>query len=863
MKELFFLLFFFIYTSTQVDALSPKTNANTLNSIYILQENYKITKDISILYQIKDNIIKGHSALTEESLKTFREIVNPAKDNSIDYEKLLQWVFDHTALSSINIGDQWTMSEKTASGDGSWFVYQKPENKLEREIDRLTHIKWMVKSGVKILNGDSDFFTKSIYGYFEGNDSDKTIPNVTHQKLNEVFSKLKIDNKLQRLVVLALVFHDYGRLLKDRIKFSQEDNLADAQQHRVISSYLAEDLMTKAGLDKNEILIVKYLVRRHDSLWCMYSALRGYNPNLTSFYVLDKEINSIVDSTDAMTSAEEILKMLTIVGMADVFASGDRYLSDNLLNFTLKYFINSEILKIAVNICALCNEIFSRGNFKKLEVISKNPDAEAIQKEVLNLFLEKYKQIIGLLIKYDEIDNVPDEKVVREAGHTMYVTTAALQIRNAEKLNKEAQIRRIEDLFFKDISQDKRKAFELINNLQSQLVLLDENWYQGFIIYFITAIIHDIGKFRNLMEHDLTGAQLINEIGLLDKLVENKVLSFDQRQLIMFAIKNHIMFGFIWSSEYSLNDSIMKLFNDSDLLFFLSKDKETIDLIKFRKLIYLISLLTTADIGGVRSDGGFLNIKNTEFRKKLTEELIHIADESMGNINLIKQKINELAQDPNIIFERIDRALGFNDKTMDHKESGAYAEKFFSELQTLIANKEIAIESVNDFNNFFVISPILLPISHIMSNLSWVPQNAATFSDFSLGKNEGAYHPNAFSPDLSKRINKSAVRLLTLILKSANLINCKKIAIMPEPNLLNTPKYLSALYALDLYFRNAYDIKKRGDSFYVVDKNNLEVVIPGVTIKINYSNNCLYIGFWEFIPDENIALKENEVKFAS
>jgi len=123
---------------------------------------------------------------------------------------------------------------------------------------------------------------------------------------------------------------------------SGRETRPDAKQHRLTGSYLAADLLRSLGAGEFDIEAVKFLVRQHDSFWCLYSLgkYNDYNNHtlpgnfLADLHETAARLHAIDPDLPVKKLRDDLLRAAAVMTAADVAASGDRYLSDQYVRFT-------------------------------------------------------------------------------------------------------------------------------------------------------------------------------------------------------------------------------------------------------------------------------------------------------------------------------------------------------------------------------------------------------------------------------------------------------------------------------------------------------------------------------------------------
>ncbi|MCK5601204.1 HEAT repeat domain-containing protein, partial [Candidatus Pacearchaeota archaeon] len=312
---------------------------------YIQSGTSPRSRDTSLLERVVPLIFKVHSLINvaeAEELKAILDRVIRSESSVLD---IYNWMKQNTPMRAISIGDKWFMAKKTETGDGSWGPWQKPEHRLDKKIDRDQHNSQMILAGQAILRGEYEILYKGVYATLFGKVIDEATPNLTPGSLETKLTALLQNfdsSELMKLLCLSFALHDYGKLLQQKIKINLSDTRPDAAQHRITGAYLSSDLLTKLGFNRFQTEIVTLLIRLHDAAWNLYCLDKyGDRNNYTTHESMREDIDTTISEVKnaglipADISEEKLrralLNMVAIIGIADVHASGDRYLSDEFI----------------------------------------------------------------------------------------------------------------------------------------------------------------------------------------------------------------------------------------------------------------------------------------------------------------------------------------------------------------------------------------------------------------------------------------------------------------------------------------------------------------------------------------------------
>jgi len=312
--------------------------------------SYAKNKDIRHLEAARSNIYASHLLITREQGQAFKAALDGAAEGKSDVADLYGWLRLNTAMRDCSIGDEWFLAGKGERGDGAWYKWQRPQDRLGPGIFRDVHVERMIFAGQCILNGSCQELYEYAYRDLFAAGPEILRPNLTPGILERALSGLLKNNLLPGLIrayCLGISLHDYGRLLKDKVKSDPGDNGPLAKQHRFSGAILAGDLLQNLGFDAFQIEAVKLLIRQHDAVWNCY-CLEKYGEERSN-ETTPQTVNADIEQTAAKLPGTGMLppgteagplrimlwKMITAAGIADIYASGDRYLSDDFIYFLL------------------------------------------------------------------------------------------------------------------------------------------------------------------------------------------------------------------------------------------------------------------------------------------------------------------------------------------------------------------------------------------------------------------------------------------------------------------------------------------------------------------------------------------------
>ena len=429
------------------------------------------------------------------------------------------------------------------------------------------------------------------------------------------------------------------------------------------------------------------------------------------------------------------------------------------------------------------------------------------------------------------------EDLENQSLHTFHVLVSILQLRNlGDSLKVDAKDHmRFEQFFANDPSPDQNRARELIQLMRGDVAnLAPGDLSHAYELFSLAAMVHDIGKFEDHLNHEIVGARLIGDLKLLQPLVERGQISAEDAQLIKAAVRHHILLGNIASGEYSQSE-MKSVFSDPETSNYLSAAVGKIDARKLERLLRFIFILSEMDTAGVAPTKGYSTIRKAYFRRSLVERVIQIAYQAQGDLGQILTQIDRFAGEPQNILARIENGLIYWDSHIDQKETGVFLKAFQAASEEIQKLDEVAPDAMDLIRTLFPRISIKW-FGDTIPNLAWSPIAAPSFSEFSRGQN---YQAAVFDVPKGMPVNPSAVKMLALSLKARKLYGGDgRILMLPTPLLQSkTSEYQKMLWSLELYLRRAYDVRKEGDECFFVDRSGIRVNIPNAKVEIKLLEN--------------------------
>ena len=405
-----------------VKSSAKKTKGQDLLSLEILSSNMSVTNDATFhdarisqalqkisdllreetgqdLIVLREAIRDAHITLSKfQKVKSeFIEILGRIENGKATALNLLEFMKKYTLLGVIHFGKQWPMAKNMPQGDGSWWKLQREEYRLPNKIDRGSHIEHMTSAGVSILEGDYARFERGLYEIITDTVSEYTTPDLDIERF-EVFlkdvKKEQLDKEESMILSLGLLLHDYGRLIEgENVSMDLNTGMVVPSegrlQHRESGVFIADELFRSLDYaDKKVVQIVKFLIRHHSDFWDLYASDKygeEFNNATTidtlqkSLYILYRDLkgSGLLDSKISLSRfSADILKLLKVISIADVFASGDRYLSTNFIDYLERDAI-PQLIEIKVQLNSSMNNSYwikAAADFEKAK--DKDPQPE-------------------------------------------------------------------------------------------------------------------------------------------------------------------------------------------------------------------------------------------------------------------------------------------------------------------------------------------------------------------------------------------------------------------------------------------------------------------------------------------------------
>lgn len=384
---------------------------DAMEDIRGLLNEYRDSKDTAdkkdaILNKMLPLIYRTHSFIVPGEAGIFRGMLQDAVEGKANMQQLYGWLKAHTPMGLIGIADSWNFSVKTKTGDGEWYSPTPTENTItDKSINRDTHITHMIAMANSILNGHYTKLRIGLYADIFGKIAEETTPDVSESVLKErlqVLSRKSLMPQVLRPLYLAIILHDYGRLLKNRVRTDPKYTGPDANQHRIAGSYLAGDLLAKLGMSNFDIRLAQLMIRLHDAAWCLYCLDKyGKYDNYTTYEGVMSQVDRVIadlktegnmpEGIDTESLKRDILKAAAVIGIADVHASGNRYVSNMFIENTMEKMVGSKLPASAAKSFPAGEEDIRQGIRKHLAALL----ASGIMDE------EEYKKLLPAVDTYD------------------------------------------------------------------------------------------------------------------------------------------------------------------------------------------------------------------------------------------------------------------------------------------------------------------------------------------------------------------------------------------------------------------------------------------------------------------------------
>ncbi|HNX68553.1 MAG TPA: HD domain-containing protein [Candidatus Omnitrophota bacterium] len=485
------------------------------------------------------------------------------------------------------------------------------------------------------------------------------------------------------------------------------------------------------------------------------------------------------------------------------------------------------------------------GFFRELAQIRGLRAAE-IRRRLDDRIYQDYRVFLRTILALDRstIDAAAETELDGVAGHCTNVLAAALQVRSMAKPAATDGLRRLEQWYYLSGLLGTNQGESLVRDLQARVLsLAPGDPDKAYRMLYWADLLHDIGKFRNMRIHDRVGSDMIRELGLLDGLVADGLISPADTEMIRMAIRYHTFFSELAFGE--LSDVSMKDFlNAPEIRAFLSADGQQIDIERFRNLLNLIYVISITDQAGFAEDRGQLQLRKNEFQHTVLDEVVRLAEDNK-TFDATGQALD--ARSASGVFDRLERVLASWDQKFDQRTPGYYSEPFRKTLKAVEDGDAVAQDAASLILTTFPRTNVKFLIA-VLPDLAWIPagiDRAAFLRYFSNGQS----HPDViFDVPRQDSVNPTVVKLLALSLKAAKLLGVTGvISIEPEPSAVRkSPAYKNALWALELVLREAYDVRQDGDTVVFVRKNGSRIETPGASVSIKKSGqDILEIRFKE------------------
>jgi hypothetical protein len=302
-----------------------------LKNIERALRSFALDQNPSHLTGLLVNIRTSLNLLKSVPQKQFRALLK----NRAGTTALYDYFKKYTYIQFIAIGSEWPITSKGIDGNGAWGPRQA-EGQVLGKNNQDQHAIYMTKAGEALLSGNYKMLHQSLCNILRGINEPLASPNLSRNKLEGALKDLLadkfLDNELE-ILYLSLALHDIGKILKDKVD-PRNGNIIDGKiQHRESGPYLAEDMLQALGYDNKNIAVIKFLIRHHSDYWDLFchKVYGKYNNNTTP-ESLETDLLEFFLSPQTVEKSK-IKKMMAIISIADVHASGDRYLSDAFIDF--------------------------------------------------------------------------------------------------------------------------------------------------------------------------------------------------------------------------------------------------------------------------------------------------------------------------------------------------------------------------------------------------------------------------------------------------------------------------------------------------------------------------------------------------
>lgn len=315
--------------------------------------NGKAGRQLKDLFGLAMMFHRSYSRWEEDELKRLL--------SSRDIGSVMEWMIANTSMEMSDIEGGRHFYARVKSGKenitaegvyGIGRAYKRnafgQAYKFEETLTGKDHIRFMAQAFSRIFSRrDLSFFLSSPHGKRHGNTYENS-PDLKPgdlRLLESLGGAGNIDPDLEDGFILGAVLHDYGKHIKEA---DDGSGRPDSGQHRRTGAVLAADLLKNLGFDDFTVMTAQTMIRHHDAFWCLYCG--RYFEDADINYVTRESFNSeISESAEELFKTEkgarigkralkeQLMRMTASVNAADIYASGDRYISKRYLEFVNGY----------------------------------------------------------------------------------------------------------------------------------------------------------------------------------------------------------------------------------------------------------------------------------------------------------------------------------------------------------------------------------------------------------------------------------------------------------------------------------------------------------------------------------------------
>jgi len=326
---------------------TPQERVQTKTYLYEAsgRENPALLKGIHNDYSEMIMEINEHNDAVE--FDKWIEMTGKGELDIVDLERFFDRI---TPLGMKGAAYSWNMAEKGPTGTGFGI-------RTDSRADNYLQKARMIRDAQDILNGDYSAMLKSFYTMLTGREYDAVRPDLSEDKAVRFFSRFSQEELTPaevEILSMAVILHDMAKFYRRKVdqetgKVIGVDELTDEERSRAgdwdrTSALLAGRVLSWLDDEnerKNEIRVVRFLIEYQDYLWNILDpAPLGPSSRTKEKFVegireLERELGA--GATICGKSVGSVCaKMAAIFFALDIHSSGDRYLTDGLIEELMK-----------------------------------------------------------------------------------------------------------------------------------------------------------------------------------------------------------------------------------------------------------------------------------------------------------------------------------------------------------------------------------------------------------------------------------------------------------------------------------------------------------------------------------------------